>query len=196
MANELNETEKTKLADRIASAIGHAPFRAGMFGLEKTPLPFYKNAFDVHIKDFTTRPFIMREYVCNDERVFQTDGEEDALLEINEALSLSLTAKNVAEYAAFYFQKVAIDDSFARLIFSADDVIGDSFDEDLCETLKKIIHAPEVDETEDGFTVSGFVLLDDTLFKADLGVDKNGAVSIDDEEIVYEDLPIKRIMLR
>ena len=66
----------------------------------------------------------------------------------------------------------------------------------MCETLKKIITAPVVDKTEDGFTVSGFVLLDDTLFKADIGIDNDGAVSIDDEETVYEDLPVQKIMLR
>ena len=147
MANELNETEKNKLAERIAQAVGRPSFRAGMFSLERFPLPFYKNAFDVHIKSFTSRPFITREYVCDDERVFETDGEEETLLSVNDALSLSLTAGNAAEYTAFYFQKVAIDDSFARLIFSADDVIDDGFDEDLCEILKKIIRAPVVDET-------------------------------------------------
>ena len=196
MAKELSETEKNKLAERIAQAVGRPSFRAGMFSLERFPLPFYKNAFDVHIKNFTSRPVTTREYVCDDEHVFETDGEEDSLLEINKALSLSLTEENAAEYAAFHFQKVAIDNSFARLAFSAEDVIGENFDENLCETLKKIIRAPEVRKTADGFTVSGFVLLDDTLFKADLGIDKNGAVSIDDEEIVYEDLPVQKIMLR
>lgn len=196
MAQELNDTRKKELADRIAASAGRKPFRAGMFGLERFPLPFYKNAFDVHIKDFSTRPFITREYVCDDERVFEPDGEEETLLEINKALSLTLTADNAAQYAAFYFQKVAIDDSFARLVFSADDVIDENFDEDLCETLKKIIRTPVVDKTGDGFTVSGFVLLDDTLFKADLGIDKDGSLSIDDEEAVYEDLPVKKIMLR
>ena len=196
MANELSETEKNELAERIARSVGRAPFRDGMFALEKIPLPFYKNAFEVRIRDFATRPFITREYVCDDENVFKTDGEEDTLAEINDALSLSLTAENVAGYAAFYFQNVAIDDSFARLIFSADDVVDENFDEDLRETLKKIIRAPQVDKTEDGFTVSAFVLSEDTLIKADLGVDESGAVSVDDEEIVYEDLPVRKIMLR
>ena len=101
MANELNETEKNKLAERIARAVGRPPFRAGMFALETIPLPFYKNAFEARIRDFATRPFITREYVCDDENVFETDGEEDTLAEINDALSLTLTAENVAEYAAF-----------------------------------------------------------------------------------------------
>ncbi len=196
MAHELNDTQKNELADRIAAATGRSPFRKGMFALERFPLPFYKNAFDVHIKNFSTRPFTTREYVCDDNAVFETDGEEETLEKINQAFSLTLNADNVAQYAAFHFQKVAIDDSFARLVFSAEDVIDENFDEDLCETLKKIIRTPVVDKTEDGFTVSGFVLLDDTLFKADLGIDKDGTVSIDDEETVYEDLPIKRIMLR
>ena len=67
---------------------------------------------------------------------------------------------------------------------------------DIEQTLKKIIHAPVVDKTENGFTVSGFVLLDDTLFKADVDIDQDGAVSIDDEEIIYEDLPVQKTMLR
>ena len=196
MAQELSEEEKNKLAERIAHSVRHSFIQNGRFALERFPLPFYKNAYDVHIKSFSTRPFTTREYICDDENVFETDGEAGTLIQINKALALNLNSENVAEYVAFYFQKVTIDDSFARLIFTADDMIDDAFDDELCESLKALIAAPEVNKRENGFGVTGYVLLDDTLFKADLSVDKDGNVSIDNEEIVYEELPVQHIMLR
>lgn len=193
---ELNDSEKKQLAERIAGSVRRAPFRAGRFDLKRFELPFYENAFDIHIKCFTTRPIITKEYVCDDEHVFETDGEAETLIEINKALSLKLTTKNVAAYAAFYFRKVVIDDGFARFVFKAEDILEDNFDDELCENLKKLIAAPQSRETTDGFIVSGFVLLDDTLFKADLKIRKNGELSIENEEIVYENLPVQHIMLR
>lgn len=196
MTQELSSEEKNKLAERIAGSFERVPFRTGRFDLKRFSLPFYKNAYDVHIKCFTTRPFITKEYICDDEHVFETDGEAETLAEINKALNLTLNTENAAAYAAFYFQKVAIDDSFAALALTPDDIIDEDFNEELQENLKNLITAPQVHKTEKGFIVSGFVLLEDTLFKADLNVAKNGDVSIENEEIVYEDLPVQRIMLR
>ena len=196
MAPELSDTEKKQLAERIAGSVDHAPFRTGRYDLKRFDLPFYKNACDVWIKCFTTRPVITKEYICDDERVFETDGEEETLAEINKALSLTLNAENVAAYTAFYFQKVAVDDSFARLVFKADDIFNDQFGAELRENLTTLISAPEIRKTQEGFIVSGFVLLEDTLFKADIAVSSSGTVTIRNEEIVYEALPTQTIMLR
>ena len=77
MTQELSSAEKNKLAERIAKAVGKTPFRAGHFGLERTPLPFYKNAYDVHIKCFTTRPMITKEYVFCPTCFFRIESDED-----------------------------------------------------------------------------------------------------------------------
>ena len=196
MTTDLTDTEKNELAERILRSVERAPFRKGAFDLKRFLLPFYKNAYDVHIKCFTTRPVITKEYVCDDTRVFETDGDEETLVEINKALDLKLTADNVAAYIAFYFQKVALGDDFVRLIFSVGDLIDDNFDKELRENLKALITAPEVRQTGDGFTVSGFVLSEETLFKARMSVKKDGTLSVDEEEIAYDDLPVRHVMLR
>lgn len=196
MVPELSDTEKEKLAERIARSVEYAPFRKGRYDLKRFDLPFYKNAGDVLIKCFTTRPVITKEYICDDEHVFETDGEAETLDEINKALSLTLNAENVAAYTSFYFRKVAIDDSFAQLVFKADDIFNDQFGAELRDNLNSLISAPEIRKTKEGFIVSGFVLLEDTLFKADIAVSSSGSVNVQNEEIVYEALPTQRIMLR
>lgn len=196
MTKELTDAEKKELAERIARSVGRAPFRDKFFDLKCFSLPFYNNAYDVHVKCFTTRPVITKEYVCDDARVFETDGEEETLAEINKALDLKLTADNAAAYVAFYFQKVAVGDGFARLIFSAEEVTDDGFDKELSENLKALITAPEVRPASDGFAVSGFVLSGETLFKTRISLRPNGTLSIDEEEIAYDDLPVRHVMLR
>lgn len=196
MTKELTDAEKKELAQRIARSVERAPFRDKFFDLKCFSLPFYNNAYDVHVKCFTTRPVITKEYICDDARVFETDGEEETLAEINKALNLKLTADNAAAYVAFYFQKVAVGDGFARLIFSAKDVTDDGFNEELAENLKALIAAPGIRPVSDGFAVSGFVLSGETLFKAQMSLRPDGTLSIDEEEIVYDDLPVRRVMLR
>lgn len=196
MAEHFGDTEKNKLAQRIASSVERAPFLNGRFDLTRKKLPFYKNAYDVRIKCFTTRPVITKKYVCDDFSVFETDGEAETLSEINQAFSLTLNLKNVAAYTAFYFENVQIEDSFLRLVFKADDIIEDDFEYALQKKLKTTIKAPASCETSEGFAVSGCVLAGSTLFDVIINVSKNGEVSVNQKNPLIENLPVWRPMLR
>lgn len=197
MTDKLTDTEKKQLADLIAAKTGRVPFKAGMAGIKAAPLPFYKNARKVDVKCFTTRPIITKEYVCDDETVFEIDGEEDTLREMNDAFSLSLGADNVAAYLAFYFDAVAaVNDDFARLVSSADDFVTASFDAELAQSLKKLVVPPEIAEQGDGFTAKVFLLYDNALFYDTLFIARNGKVRFENESVAYDSLPIRRVMLR
>ncbi len=197
MTDKLTDTEKKQLADLIAAKTGRVPFKAGMVGIKAAPLPFYKNARKVDVKCFTTRPIITKEYVCDDETVFEIDGEEDTLREMNDAFSLSLGADNIAAYLAFYFDAVAaVNDDFAHLVSSADDFVTASFDAELAQSLKKLVAPPEIAEQGDGFTAKVFLLYDNVLFYDTLFIARNGEVRLENESVAYDSLPIRRVMLR
>ncbi len=197
MTDKLTDTEKKQLADLIAAKTGRVPFKTGMAGITAASLPFYKNARKVNVKCFTTRPIITKEYVCDAETVFEIDGEEDTLREMNDAFSLSLGADNIAAYLAFYFDAVAaVNDDFARLVSSADDFVTASFDAELAQSLKKLVVPPEIAEQGDGFTAKVFLLCDDVLFYDTLFIARNGEVRFENESVAYDSLPIRRVMLR
>ncbi|GEM_PF-2111249 len=197
MTDKLTDTEKKQLADLIAAKTGRVPFKAGMAGIKAAPLPFYKNARKVDVKCFTTRPIITKEYVCDDETVFEIDGEEETLREMNAAFSLTLGADNIAAYLAFYFDAVAaVNDDFAHLVSSADDFVTASFDTELAQSLKKLVVPPEIAEQGDGFTAKVFLLYDNVLFYDTLFIARNGEVRLENESVAYDSLPIRRVMLR
>lgn len=198
MTDNLTDTEKQKLADLIAAKTGRVPFKTGMAGITAASLPFYKNARKADIKCFTTRPIITKEYVCDGETVFEIDGEEETLREMNNAFALTLNAKNAAAYLAFYFTAVAaVNDDFARLVSDADDFVTASFDAELAESLKKLVAPPEIAERDDGgFSAKVFLLYDDVLFYNTLFLSPNGEVRVENESVAYDCLPIRRIMLR
>ena len=197
MTDKLTDTEKKQLADLIAAKTGRVPFKAGMADIKAAPLPFYKNARKVDVKCFTTRPIITKEYVCDAETVFEIDGEEDTLREMNDAFSLSLGADNIAAYLAFYFDAVAaVNDDFAHLVSSADDFVTASFDAELAQSLKKLVVPPEIAEQSDGFTAKVFLLYDNVLFYDTLFIARNGEVRLENESVAYDSLPIRRVMLR
>ena len=197
MTDKLTDTEKKQLADLIAAKTGRVPFQAGMAGIKAAPLPFYKNARKVDVKCFTTRPIITKEYVCDDETVFEIDGEEETLREMNAAFSLTLGADNIAAYLAFYFDAVAaVNDDFAHLVSSADDFVTTSFDTELAQSLKKLVVPPEIAEQGDGFTAKVFLLYDNVLFYDTLFIARNGKVRFENESVAYDSLPIRRVMLR
>ena len=197
MTDKLTDTEKKKLADLIAAKTGRVPFKTGMAGVKAATLPFYKNARKVDVKCFTTRPIITKEYVCDGETVFEIDGEEDTLREMNDAFSLTLDADNIAAYLAFYFDAVAaVNDNFARLVSSADDFVTASFDAELAQSLKKLVAPPEIAEQDDGYTAKVFLLCDDVLFYDTLFVARNGGVRLENESVAYDSLPVRRVTLR
>ena len=196
MIDRSKDADKNKLADRIAGSVEYAPFQKGKFDLKKHPLPFYKNAYNVSVKCFSTRPIITKKYVCDDIRVFETDGESETIEAINEAFSLNLNLQNVSFYVAFYFQNVLIDGSFLRLVFKAKDIIGDDFEPSLKKELKKTVNEPVLCQTAEGFMVSGFVLSNDTLFRAEIFVTKKGGISIKRKETIAKNLPIFHTTLR
>lgn len=197
MTDKLTDTEKKRLADLIAAKTGRVPFKTGMAGITAVSLPFYKNARKVDVKCFTTRPIITKEYVYDGENVFEIDGEEETLREMNAAFSLTLTAENAAAYLAFYFDAVAEDDDFARLVSDAGDFVTASFDAELTESLKKLVTPPEIaEQSAGGFTAKAFLLYGDTLFYRTLFLSQNGEVRLEREKTVYVSLPIRRVMLR
>lgn len=197
MTDKLTDTEKKQLAGLIAAKTGRVPFKTGMAGITAASLPFYKNARKVNVKCFTTRPIITKEYVCDAETVFEIDGEEDTLREMNDAFSLSLDADDIAAYLAFYFDAVAaVNDDFARLVSSADDFVTASFDAELAQSLKKLVAPPEIVERDDGFAAKVFLLCDDVLFYDALFIARNGEVRFENESVAYDSLPIRRVMLR
>lgn len=195
MTENLTDEQKQQLAKRIADAMDRVPFKTDRCGVQSAILPFYKNARKVDIECFTTRPVITKEYVCGEADVFEIDGEKETLEDMNTAFSLSLTDENIIDYLRFYFNAVALEDDFAELIVKADDLIDDAYDDELAESLTKLIAPPVVSKTAKGWTVKGYVAYDGTLYFAEFSVTNEGGVRIEDEQTAYEDLPV-RPMLR
>lgn len=195
MTENLTDEQKEQLAQRIADAMERVPFKTDRCGVQSAVLPFYKNARKVDIECFTTRPVITKEYVCGDAGVFEIDGEKETLEDMNAAFSLNLTDGNVVDYLRFYFDAVALEDDFAKLIVKADDLINDAYDDELADSLKKLIEAPAVSKTAKGWTVKGYVAYGDALYSAEFSVATDGGVRIEDEQTAYENLPV-RPMLR
>ena len=195
MTENLTDEQKQQLAKRIADAMDRVPFKTDRCGVQSAILPFYKNARKVDIECFTTHPVITKEYVCGEADVFEIDGEKETLEDMNAAFSLSLTDENIIDYLRFYFNAVALEDDFAELIVKADDLIDDAYDDELAESLTKLIVPPVVSKTAKGWTVKGYVAYDGTLYFAEFSVTNEGGVRIEDEQTAYEDLPV-RPMLR
>jgi hypothetical protein len=64
------------------------------------------------------------------------------------------------------------------------------------KTLKKLIVKPIITPKDDGFLITCTVLQNVTLFKSEVMVSNDGTVTIENDDAVYDELPIRRIMLR
>lgn len=192
------EKENRNLVRRINDFIGRTFFKDGKYAVSKAFLTFYAEPTQfVKVMSFATIPNITKAFLCSADKIFETDGTSDAVYEANSLFSLNLTADNAADYAAFFFDRLRTPEGRFKLIRRIDDIpFSRNIDEETAEGLEAIIEAPDTEQTDNGFRVSGNVLYGSTLYKALIGIAKNGETQIEHETPVFADLPVERPKIR
>lgn len=193
MSVELSQTEQQKLMEQINGAVGIKPYREGQFAVDCDDLPFYAKASLVKITNFAAAPTVAKSYIYSNDKVFQTDGSPESVDDINSEIGLTLTQKNVVDYVSFFFNQVISEEGRFYLVSRIEDMPNyKSFGDGLVANLKGIITSPAVNVEEDGFVLYGYVLYGTTLYKTAVIVSSSGEVDVDDDEAVYENLPVQQ----
>lgn len=158
-------------------------------------VPFYKGYRFLHIADHATNPPLER-YVFQkkDTRNYTIiDWSYKTIQGLNTEAPIYLTDDNIAEYIRFYFQFVKM--RFGRFIIceSADNIQWkDEPSSDIKQALNRTLKPLSVDKKrKDGvYQVNAFMMMKDILFNVDIYVEPNGRVTMADQEVVIENVPV------
>ncbi len=157
-------------------------------------LPFYEGHFLVELSKNDQHPPITRAAVCNEKGdVFVLNWTNETIYQLNKKIPILLNEETRAEYVRFFFSYVRGSHGRFLIVDSVDDI--DWREEPAPsgrKALGKMIEPMRVKKREkDGTVVFSLCLIfKDSLFQAQAHLKPDGTLSIDDEELLVEDIPV------
>ncbi len=154
--------------------------------------PFYKDLRFLDIADHTIHPPIHRYALYNKDKHIIINFSNEPIYALNLSHPINLTPENIIEYVRFFFTYVRGRHGRFIITENVDDIHWR--DEQPPSALKAIgqilmpITLNAMDEK--GYHLTASMIFKDSLFKSKIDVDQKGYVSLNDEKLLVEDMPI------
>ncbi len=157
-------------------------------------LSFYEGYFIVEISRHDQQPPITRTAICNDAGdVHVLDWSNEPIYQLNKNVPINLSVDSAADYVRFFFNYVRGPQGRFLLIDNVDDI--DWREEPAAagrKALGKMIEPLRLlSKEKDGTLIYIMtVVFKDSLFQAHAHVKPNGLISMQNEELLVEDIPV------
>ncbi len=157
-------------------------------------LPFYAGYFLAEISRHDQNPPITRLAICNDKGAVHVLNWTNApIFDLNRKVPIRLDEENMADYVRFFFNYVRGAHGRFLIIDSVDDI--DWREEPAPagrKALGKMIEPLQVKRREKDGTVVFLlsVIFKDSLFQAEAHLKPDGMISLQNEELLVEDIPV------
>lgn len=157
-------------------------------------LPFYDGYFLVEFARHDQHPPITRTAICNEKGdVVILNWTNEPIYKLNKTIPILLNEENRADYVRFFFTYVRGAHGRFLIVDSVDDI--DWREEPAPsgrKALAKMIEPMRVKKREKDGTIvfSVSLIFKDSLFAAEAYLKPDGMLSIHDEELLVEDIPV------
>jgi hypothetical protein len=190
---EVSAKEGQRILDAVNPQLDGSPFPPGMVKILKHDLPFYPGHNIVELRDAHQNPARIL-YAVMDEKMNATilDGTNKPVYALNKSVPLALTRDMAAMYVRFFFTFVRGAHGRFHVLESVDDIpwheepspAGRRALADMIEGLR--YHRGG----ETGHEFCASILFKDSLFESDILVKPDGQVSLTNQKILVENLPV------
>lgn len=154
---------------------------------------FYKGYRLLDIADYASVPALRRFVLYTPDDFTILNFTNEPIYEINQKCPITLNEENVADYVRFFFTYVRGRHGRFIITEGVDDI---SWREDPPPSARKAIGkmlAPvELEKVDDegNFHLKACMVFKDSLFRSKVKIEPNGFVSLSDEELLVEDMPV------
>lgn len=183
------------LLDLVNPQLEISAFDTASAQIMRTPLPFFDMVDLVEITDPQATPLkkINVLYNAQDKQVLILNWKNEPIYEANKKWNLALNDENVLFYARFFFGFVKGRHGFFNIINNVSDIAWrEEPTKAAKQSLSKMIESVSIAEkTEDRWTLQSSIIFKDSLFRAQVNVQKDGSVALSNQEILVEDVPVK-----
>ncbi len=156
-------------------------------------LPFYAEYDLLRITDSTQDPVLEKLIITNGEELQVLNWANQPIYVINEKSPIHITDETVKDYVKFFFDHVRGRHGRFLIVENPSEINWkDQPPEKGLKALEKMIKPLEIIEAKSDTVVSldSYMIFKDSLFKASVHVERDGMVSLSDEQLVVEGMPI------
>lgn len=190
---KLDLADCATILDRIAPLLNNAAFDPVETTIMAADIPFYPHCQLLDISNHTNMPSLRRYAIYSPKKSAVIDFTNEVIYRFNDDLPIKLNEANVGTYTRFFFTYVRGKHGRFIIVENVDDV---PWKEDPPPAARhavgrmiKPITLKEVDE-QGAYHLSACMVFKDSLFRSDVTVKPDGLVSISNEELLLEDMPI------
>lgn len=174
------------MKDRQLDALSTVGFRQS--------LPWYPEYEFVELRDNgTSDPQVVRRAIYGPEEFFILNWSNGPIYTANDKGPINVNTDMAADYVKFFFNYVRGRHGRFVIIDTVDEIRWEgSVPEKGKEAVAKIIKPTAVTNVEENgrITLLSFMVFKDSLFRANVHVERDGMVSLSDEALVIEGMPI------
>jgi hypothetical protein len=190
---KLDPEKAIRILSEINPKLEPVPFAPGSTTLRTQKLGFYGSYELIELTDLSTIPPARKFAVYKSGDVQVVDWTNQAIYDTNEKAPLTLNERNVVSYVKFFFSYVRGRHGRFLIIENIDDIRwqiepplqGRKVMQDMLEPVTLL------SAEEDGsFKLSAFMVFKDSLFRTEIHVKKNGLISMSNEELKIEGMPV------
>lgn len=190
---KLDAEKGARILSEINPHLEPVPFSMESTTLRAHRLPFYKDYELFELTDLSAVPGARKYVIYKPGDVNVINWTNQAIYETNEKAPIHVDQKNVVEYVKFFFNYVRGRHGRFMIIETIDDIRwqiepplqGRKVMQEMLEPVTL------VSQDDDGtFNLEAFMVFKDSLFKTRVHVKKDGLVSMSDEELKIEGMPV------
>ncbi len=195
---KLDISEVPALLEEINEYIKPVPFNVDSTTIRKYKLNFYPKYKFLELTDLSAVPTVRKYVIYKKGDVNVINWTNEIIYSINEKAPVKLTATNIGEYIRFFFNYVRGRHGRFVVIEDIEEIHwkveppaqGRKAIQDILQPIKLL-----EEDGEGNFTIEVFMLFKDSLFKAKAYITADGMVSLSDEELKIEGMPIVQDMV-
>ena len=190
---KLELSEIATILDQVNPKLDGTVFDAVETTILAQDISFYPGYRLLDIADHTSTNPIRRFVVYKADDFIVLNFTNEPIYALNEKLPIKLTEDNIRDYVWFFFTYVRGRHGRFIITENIDDI---QWKEEPPPSARKAISAmlsaTNVQEitSEGQFTINATMVFKDSLFRSTIKIDANGAVSLSNEELLIEDLPV------
>lgn len=185
--------EAQAILDRINPELDAEAYQGDSIAILAQNLPFYSGYQFLEISDHAAHPVRTHYLIYKADDVVLMNWTNEPIYALNQKVPISLTDDNLALYIQFFFTYVRGRHGRFLIVEAVDDV---AWREDPPPPVRKSVGSmitpiTKVNIESDGtYIMKANMMFKDSLFRASVHVKSDGTVSLSDEELVIEDMPV------
>jgi len=190
---KLDKNKATEILNKVNPVLegeGFDPEKSSVLSLD---LPFYPGWVLLEITDYDSLPSLKKYVVMKDNNIVVLNWTNAPVYDLNKNLPVQINDDSVLDYVRFFFTYVKGKHGRFIIVERVDDI---DWNEEPPPNARKAVAKflkplTILEKQKDGsYLIDTRMIFKNSLFASKARVDENGFVSIFDEELLIEDMPV------